>query len=1260
MTRSAGTRTRIRALIVLVVVAAVAAGILFVRRRDAGLPSPGSEAYDRTVRSFYRGLAALQVGLIDQAKEELTATTVAAPGEPAGWANLALAHLRIGEFEEAAPAADRAVALAPESSEVVFLRARLEADAGQRDAAVADLRRAIELDGRNLLARTALAQALEEAGGPGADDEAQRVLEELLAIEPDNPAVLVERGRLAARRGDVATLRDSIARLAPLASAWPPEVVDQFREVQDAADRGDTTAATRAVAFLRNVLARVPAYAEARARVTPSAELVADPLTQFLKLPSPDPRPSPPDEQLTFVAGEPSLAAEGGDWSAVTAFSPDGDARPIVVAADGREWRVLDEDAAPLPFPGGVQAVAPGANGLVALDWNADFRMDVVAAGPGGVRLFLQGDDGRFTDATREAAARDDVSAVAARGAWAADVEMDGDLDIVVGAENAAAFVLRNNGDGTWTRTEPFPGLTGLQAFAWADVDADGDPDAVTVDGAGSVVVFDNQQAGQFQSLPALPSTARVVSVAAADVDGDGRLEVVTLDAAGSIRHAALDAGVWSGDTLAEWPEAATALASGGGRVTLADLDNNGALDLIASSQAGSAVWLAGVDHAFARLGSAIDADVRVVADLTGDGRLEVVTLDAAGVIRRAAFDAGVWSSGTLAEWPEAATALASGGGRVTLADLDNNGALDLVASSQTGSAVWLAGVDHAFARLGSAIDADVRVVADLTGDGRLDLAGLSGGRVVRLVGGGSRPYHYQVVRPRAQTAAGDQRINSFGIGGRIDVRAGSLVQTQVITGPVVHLGLGDRTVADVTRIVWPNGVPQAEFDPPVDGAIVAAQRLKGSCPWVFADDGTGMRFVTDFLWRSPLGLRINAQDTAGTTQTEDWVRIRGDQLAARDGAYDVRITAELWETHFIDYVALLVVDHPDDVDVFVDERFSREAPALAVRPLRRVRPTARAWDQTGRDVSDVVGARDGRYLDTFARGRYQGVAEDHFVEIDLGAPAGSRGTEWLVAQGWIYPTDSSINVAIGQGHRVQPRGLSLEAQAPDGRWVVVAPDLGFPAGKNKTVLVDLRQVARAGLTGARRVRLRTNLEIYWDALAVAEDASSAAIGTTRLAPAAAELRFRGFSQTRDVRSSSPEVPDYGRIANTAPRWRDLAGYYTRFGDVRELLTAVEDRYVIMNAGDELRLSFPERAAPAAGRARDFVLIGDGWEKDGDFNTTYSKTVLPLPSHGSPEYAAASARLVLEQDPVYRRYPEDWQTYHTRYVTPRPFLEGLR
>ena len=87
---------------------------------------------------------------------------------------------------------------------------------------------------------------------------------------------------------------------------------------------------------------------------------------------------------------------------------------------------------------------------------------------------------------------------------------------------------------------------------------------------------------------------------------------------------------------------------------------------------------------------------------------------------------------------------------------------------------------------------------------------------------------------------------------------------------------------------------------------------------------------------------------------------------------YDLRITAELWETHFIDHVALLVVDHPAQTDIYVDERFAMPPPALAVYLTTPPRPVARAWDEQGREVTDMVRVRDGRYLDTFGRGTYQ------------------------------------------------------------------------------------------------------------------------------------------------------------------------------------------------------------------------------------------------------------------------------------------------
>jgi hypothetical protein len=253
-----------------------------------------------------------------------------------------------------------------------------------------------------------------------------------------------------------------------------------------------------------------------------------------------------------------------------------------------------------------------------------------------------------------------------------------------------------------------------------------------------------------------------------------------------------------------------------------------------------------------------------------------------------------------------------------------------------------------------------------------------------------------------------------------------------------------------------------------------------------------------------------------------------------------------------------------------------------------------------------------------------------------------------------VYPTDSSINVAIGQRQAEQPRGLALEAQDRSGTWRMVDADLGFPAGKNKTMVIALAEAKHA-----RRFRLRTNLEVYWDALRVGTEVPTR-VTAQHLPLLTADLEFRGFSVTASPPGASPETPTNGRLANTAERWRDLEGYYTRYGDVRELLAGVDDRYVIMNAGDEMRLRFTAAPPPSQGWRRDFVLIGDGWEKDGDYNTDYSTTVMPLPSHARSTYRAASASLELEDDPVYREHRTDWDTYHTRYVAPERFLTGLR
>jgi hypothetical protein len=778
-------------------------------------------------------------------------------------------------------------------------------------------------------------------------------------------------------------------------------------------------------------------------------------------------------------------------------------------------------------------------------------------AGAAGLRIYRQADDGSFSDITAGANLPPEISGAGLHGVWAADVDMDGDLDLVLGTKEGSPPVLRNNGDDTFEALRPFGDSAGLIDFGWADFDRDGDPDAVLLGSDGVVRYLANDRGGLFRPL---------------DSPGDGAVALV-----------------------------------------VADLDGDGALDLLLLGRDGTVRKVSGFDSQGAGTTTVVGS---------GPGTKIV---------------------------PE----------RVIVADLDNNGGLDILVSAAESAWAFLAGEESGNLALKELSPGRIFDVVDLNSDGLLDLVRLDeDGRPLKDTASGTKGYHWQLLRPQAVKAeGGDGRINPFAIGGEIELRAGLLVQKQLINGPLVHFGLGDRPVADVARIIWPNGTVQAEFGVKADQSLLALQRLKGSCPFLFAFDGNEVKFVTDFLWRSPLGLRINGQDTAGVSQTEDWVKIRGDQLAARDGFYDIRITADLWETHFFDHMALMVVDHPAGTEIFVDERFSpRQPPPLAVQATGPLRPVARATDDLGDDVSNFVRARDGKYLDTFGRGTYQGITRDHWVEIELGAESPADRPLILVAHGWTHPTDSSLNVAISQGQHEPPMGLVLEVPGPDGTWKVAVGDIGFPAGKNKTVLVPLEGILAK--EGPRKFRLRTNLEIYWDAIEVAEAMPGAEVNLARLAPATAELRYRGFSRLGVADPSSPEIPEYNLLEGTGQRWLDLVGFYTRFGDVLPLLDRVDDRYIIANAGDELLMRYPAPAPPGNGWVRDFVMIGDGWNKDGDFNTAFSKTVLPLPLHDQPSYDAPPT--TLEDDPAYRRNPGDWAEFHTRYVAPREFLRGLR
>ncbi len=1139
------------ALAVLLVGVGVGGYIWWAKTR---LPAPGSPAYEEYVEAFEVGLAALDVGVGDVAERNLSRAIELIPREPAGWADRGLFYLRSRQFPQAAADLARAEQLAPDNPDIQTFLGLLDEQQGRFPEAAARFRRVAEKNPQDVEALFALARLTDKERNAGSDEEYQRLMEKILAVRPDNRLVLVERLQVAVRRADRTAVDDTLARFRRLGTNWSELTRAQFAEAEKELV-GPLGREVGALFGFRNVLMSEPGYARDAAEVNPPDAEAGRPLRTFLRLVPAKSTPAAPDDGLSFTP-EAVAGAPPGRWDVAVPVWLTADAAPVVFVANDREVRRTGSGAALPSLP-----LAP--DGLVALDWNNDFRTDLLLAGPRGIRFYQQGPDGSFADVTAATKLPADVLAADVSAVLAADLDLDGDLDVVVARRSGPPVWLRNNLDGTFLARPVFPEAVGVRVFAWADFDDDGVADAAAIDARGRLHVFANERFGQFVPWPAAPPDGRFLALAVADLDADG------------------------------------------------------VLDLAAVRDDGAVVRICGRD-------------------------------------RRGRWDVAELARGQIPAGTE------PGAVRLLAEDLDNNGAPDLLVSGPAGGAAWLGAGGGAFTPLAAAVPPRVSAAADLAGTGSADLLAIDGeGRPVRFRSAGTKGYHWQTVRFRAQPQGnleGDNRVNSFGIGGEIEVRTGTHVVKRPIAAPAVRVGLGERTRASVLRVRWPNGVAQVEFSPGIDQTVSPLQRLKGSCPFLFTWNGERFVFVADFMWSTPLGMYINAQDRGGLLQTREWVRVRGDQLVPRDGHYEVRAQANLWETHYFDHLALHVVDHPPGTELYADERFALEPAEPTVVLTAPTRPVAAARDHRGADATAVVRAVDGVYLDRCGRGLYQGVTHDHWVEVELGDDAPRDGPVWLVAHGWIHPTDSSINLALEQGTNPRPRGLVVEV--PDGRggWRVARDRIGFPAGKNKTVLIRLDGLGGPGV--CRRFRLRTNMEVFWDALHVAPGRDTAGVRKTELRPAVAELRYRGILKMSQANPSSPELPDYDTVVSQRQVWRDLIGFHTRFGDVTELLAAADDRYAILNAGDEIALRFLVPPAPPPGWGRTFVWVSDGWVKDGDLNTRFGGTVLPLPYHGMPGYDVPPGRLA--DDPVYRRFPADWAVYHTRHVTPSGFERGLR
>jgi tetratricopeptide (TPR) repeat protein len=1147
-----------------------------------------------------------------------------------------LTYLQQDRLEDAAIEFDRLTELAPEESAGpanLALVALRRSDFGEAERWA---RLAVEREPEDPAAHLILAKALELRGRL---DEATAQRERVLELDPDNlRALWTLAGADAEREDPPPASSERIDLLTRVVQRAPSSLPARLELVEARLARGDAGPAAAQLEELRALIPEFPAGAAEAFDQALSAARAEDavrsrgPAERFHDLMRMTP---------AYQAGAQDLRGPLGAATGFVTLSfsheialeiPDESAG--LVALRFTDATAISGLGSTLGTEGEVRPGDDAAPVVAVGDFDGDGDQDLYAwhraAAGGGPGFLLRNDLGRFVDVTPDVVR--DVGSV--RAARFVDYDGDGLLDLYLVREGPNH--LFENLDG-----ERFQDVSRSAAVAdpgdgrsavFADLDHDGDLDLLVANQDGNPL-YRNDGQGRFAPVPGsmgLDGPA-MLDVSFADFDDDGDLDVVAAWGDGIELFANLRQERFSPGAVS----AGLGDASAASAVAVGDYDNDGHPDLVVSGR----------------------SSPRIYRNL-GDGR----------------FERDDTARGLLAE---------RAGARAAFLDFDNDGRLDLAVSGAGAEAPQLLHNDGsgAFVDRSQLLPPELSsverfAVFDYNEDGDLDLLAASARGLLLLRNDGGNVNHHLDLSLLAR-GAGSGKVNRIGVGSKVEIRAADLYQAKTVRSTSTHFGLGHRLKADVVRIVWTNGVPQYLYLPGTDQDLIESQELKGSCAFVYAWDGERYEFVTDAMWRSaigmPLGIMGGRASRAGRlyappAASREYLRIPGARLRPDGGRYRLQITEELWEVAYVDEVKLLAIDHSDSVELFVDEKFVPPAPAELhlFRVVRRLLPVS-ARDGRGNDVLKTLSAQDARYVSSLQVGPYQGIVTPHEIVLELPADAASAERPFLFLQGWIFPTDASINVAVSQSDAVAVMSPRLEV--PDGRggWRTAIPDIGFPSGKDKTVVVDL---TGSVVLEDPRIRIRTNMQVYWDHAffavgavagpAVAADAEAAArlaafgslidendLRIQLLRPAAADLHYRGFS--REYRKSGRHGPhwfEYVDVSRDSP-WLPIEGRYTRYGDVTPLVGGSDDMYTVMAPGDEMTVEFDTVSDPPDGWTRTFLLYTDGWIKDADLNTATGNTVEPLPFHAQSRYPHGPDD-IYPADPAHRDY---LARYHTREVS---------